>query len=433
MKILAFTAGAAQMYCGSCLRDNALASELKRQGHDVILVPIYTPTLTDEPNVSEEKVVFGGISVYLEQYSSLFRKTPWLLDRLWDSKLALNLASRRSIAVNPQVLGEMTLSMLRGEDGFQRKEIEKLTAWIRYEPAHDIVTLPNSLVIALAPALRRALNRPVCVVLQGEDLYLNNLPEPYRSQSLALLRGQIGQVDSFIAVSEYYAGFMCRYLGIPEHKMSVVPLGINLKDFNPDLRFRGNCFTVGYFARVAPEKGLHLLVDAYIQLRRETEFSGATLEVAGYLAPEYRDYLRAAERKMQDANLSHEFRYRGVLDRVHKIDFLRNLDILSVPSTVDEPKGLFLLEAMANGVPAVQPRRGSYPEMIEKTGGGILVEPDSVTSLAAGIFSLWKDPERVAELGRRGAAGVREHYSVACMAARSLEVYTAAISQSVHA
>src|ERR1041384_2968014 len=194
MKILAFTAGAAQMYCGSCIRDNALAAELKRQGHDVILVPIYTPTLTDEPNVSEEKVVFGGISVYLEQYSSLFRKTPWLLDRLWDSKLALNLASRRSIAVNPQVLGEMTLSMLRGEDGFQRKEIEKLTAWIRYEPAPDIVTLPNSLVIALAPALRRALNRPVCVVLQGEDLYLNNLPEPYRSQSLALLRGQIGQV-----------------------------------------------------------------------------------------------------------------------------------------------------------------------------------------------------------------------------------------------
>jgi glycosyltransferase involved in cell wall biosynthesis len=433
MKILAFTAGAAQMYCGSCIRDNALAAELKRQGHDVILVPIYTPTLTDEANVSSGKVVFGGISVYLEQYSSLFRKTPWLLDRLWDSKWALKLASRRSIAVNPKVLGEMTLSMLRGEDGFQRKEIEKLSAWMKTEPAPDIVTLPNSILISLAQPIRKALGRPVCCTLQGEDLYLNNLPEPYRQQSLELIRAQIDYVDSFVAVSEYYAGFMREYLGIPKHKMSVVPLGINLKDFNPELRFRGNCFTVGYFARIAPEKGLHLLIDAYIKLRRETDFSGATLEVAGYLAPEYREYLQTAERKMKDANMAHEFRYRGALDRIHKIDFLRNLDILSVPSTVDEPKGLFLLEALANGVPAVQPRRGSYPEVIEKTGGGILVEPDSVSSLAEGILSLWKEPGRVAELGRRGAEGVARHYSVANMAARTMQVYTSAITQSVHA
>src|ERR1044071_55120 len=150
MKILAFTAGAAQMYCGSCVRDNALAAELKREGHDVILLPIYTPTLTDEPNVSEDKVVFGGISVFLEQYSALFRKTPWLVDRLWDSPWALKLASRRSIAVDPRALGSLTVSMLRGAGGFQRKEIEKLTAWLRREPAPDIVTLPNSILIALA-------------------------------------------------------------------------------------------------------------------------------------------------------------------------------------------------------------------------------------------------------------------------------------------
>ena len=433
MKILAFTAGAAQMYCGSCIRDNALAAELKRQGHDVILLPIYTPTLTDEPNVSSDKVAFGGISVYLEQHSSFFRKTPWLLDRIWDSRWALKLASRRAIAVNPHMLGEMTLSMLRGEDGFQRKEIEKLSAWLRAEPAPDIVTLPNSILIGLAQPIRRALGRPVCCTLQGEDLYLNNLPEPYRRQSLELIRAQVAHVDSFVAVSEYYADFMCRYLGIPEEKMSVVPLGINLKDYNPELRFRGNCFTVGYFARVAPEKGLHLLADAYIHLRRQTDFSGVTLEVAGYLAPEHRGYLQAVERRMKEANLAHEFRYRGVLDRVHKIDFLRNLDILSVPSTYDEPKGIFLLEAMANGVPVVQPRRGAFPEILQKTGGGILVEPDSVPSLAEGILSLWKDPERVAELGRRGADGVREHYSAAAMAARAIEVYTGAISQRVHA
>jgi glycosyltransferase involved in cell wall biosynthesis len=433
MKILAFTAGAAQMYCGSCIRDNALAAELICQGHDVILQPIYTPTLTDETNVSQAKVLFGGISVYLEQHSALFRKTPWLLDRIWDSQWALKLASKHSIAVNPEMLGEMTLSMLRGEDGHQRKEIEKLAAWLRTEPAPDLTTLPNSLLIALAQPIRRATGRPVCVTLQGEDLYLSQLPESYRTASLELLRTHIPHVDRFIAVSEYYAEFMCGFLGIPEHKMEVVPLGINLKDYDPGLRFRGNCFTVGYFARVAPEKGLHVLADAYLKLRRETEFSGVTLEAAGYLAPEHREYLKSIEQKMRDAGFGHEFNYRGVLDRNHKIDYLRNLDVLSVPSTYGDAKGLFLLEAMANGVPVVQPRHGSFTEIVRKTGGGLLVEPDSTAALADGILSLWRDRALVEELGQRGAQGVREHYSVTRMAARALHVYSGITAARVHA
>ena len=123
------------MYCGSCLRDNALATELIARGHDVSLLPIYTPTLTDEPNVSGNKVFFGGISVYLEQYLPFFRHTPKWLDRLWDSRMMLQLASRRSISTSPKMLGELTVSMLKGNDGFQRKEIEKLVEWLRHEGA----------------------------------------------------------------------------------------------------------------------------------------------------------------------------------------------------------------------------------------------------------------------------------------------------------
>src|SRR5215471_9281488 len=117
MKILSITAGAAGMYCGSCFRDNALAAELMAQGHDVQLVPIYTPTLTDEENVSQRRVFFGGISVYLQQHSSFFRHTPWLVDRLWDSQLALKLVAKSSVAVDPGSLGDLTVSMLMGENG----------------------------------------------------------------------------------------------------------------------------------------------------------------------------------------------------------------------------------------------------------------------------------------------------------------------------
>src|SRR5688500_12381880 len=150
VRILSFTGGAGAMYCGSCLRDNALAAELLRRGHDVVLTPVYTPTRTDERNVSGAQVFFGGISVYLQQHSSIFRHTPKFLDRLWDSEWALRLATRRQIQVDAKRLGEMTVSMLRGADGFQRKEISKLLDWLKREERFDIINLPYSLLLGLA-------------------------------------------------------------------------------------------------------------------------------------------------------------------------------------------------------------------------------------------------------------------------------------------
>ncbi len=432
MRILALTAGAARMYCGSCLRDNTLAAELRRQGHDVILLPLYTPTRTDEPNVSYPKVFLNGISVCLDQQAEFFRK-PRLLDRLWDAPWMLNLASRTSIRVDPHLLGAMTVSMLRGEDGYQIKEIRRLTGWLRGVEAPDIVTLPNSLLIGLARPIREVLNRPICCMFQGEELFLDQLREPYRSDSLELIRAGLQDVDGFAAVSYYSADYWRRRLGIPERKMQVIPLGIDLEGY--DLRERGSsrAFTVGYFARVAPEKGLHLLVESYIRLRRETDFGGSALLAAGYLAPEHRSYLRGIERHMKQAGLAQEFRYLGELDRAQKVEYLSNLHLLSVPSTYDEPKGIFLLEAMAAGASVVQPRRGAFPEIIEKTGGGILVEPDNTADLADAIYGLWRAPERLAELRLRGAQGVRTHYSAAQMAARAVEAFHGIAATSAHA
>jgi glycosyltransferase involved in cell wall biosynthesis len=286
-----------------------------------------------------------------------------------------------------------------------------------------VICLPNSLLIGLAKPLHEALGRPVCCILQGEDLFLNGLGEPWRGKALDLIRRGVDHVDAFLPVSEYYAEFMRTLLKIPDRKMHVVPLGINLKGLETGYRIRSNCFTVGYFARIAPDKGLHLLSEAYRRLRHDTDFSGAALEAAGYLAPENRAYLRDVETKMKQWNLSDDFRYRGELTRMQKIEFLRNLDVLCVPTTYDEPKGVFALEAMALGIPVVEPRRGAFPEMIRKTSGGLLFEPDDPASLADALYSLWKDTPRTEQLGRNAAAGVREHYPIARMAQRVLEVY----------
>ena len=427
MKILYITAGAAGMYCGSCLRDNALATELIMRGHDVTLLPLYTPTLTDEPNVSSGKTFFGGVSVYLEQRSSIFRHTPRWLDRIWDSQLALKAASKRSIAVDPDSLSELTISILKGERGNQGKEIGKLVDWLKTQPAPDVVDMQNSMLIGLARPIKEATRSPICCTLQGEDLFLDGMREPYRGQALELIQDHAKYVDAFIAVSDYYAGHMAGYLGVPREKIHVVPLGINLKDYEavgPPLRPRENGdFTIGYFARVAPEKGLRELAEAYRLLRRRDDFPPARLEVAGYLAPEHKGYLSEIEREMREWGFAGEFHYHGALDREAKLRFFQNIDVFSVPANYAEAKGLSVIEAMASGAPVVQPRRGSYSEMVERAGGGLLCEPNNAESLAEAIYSLWKNPELANDLAKRGVAGVRGHYSVSQMASRALDVY----------
>jgi glycosyltransferase involved in cell wall biosynthesis len=423
LRLLVVTAGAGGMYCGSCLRDNTLATELMARGHDVVLLPVYTPTRTDEPNVSDSRVFFSGISVYLEQHVPLFRKTPAVLDFIWDAPAVIRLATGRGVSVEPELLGDMTVSMLRGEAGHQAKEFRKLLAYLKQQSPFDVIVLPTSLLASLAPPLRRELRRPVVCTLSGEDLFLEGLPLPYRKQSKALIAEAAPAVHSFIATSDYYADFMAGYLELPRGQIAVAPIGIRFDGLEPAKAASAERpLTIGYLARIAPEKGLHLLASAYIRLRRELGLANARLEAAGYLAPEHRTYLDGVTKALAAVGLDAEFRCHETIDRPRKLAFLQSLDVLSVPSPYAEPKGLYLLEALACGVPVVEPRHGAFPEMIEKTGGGLLFAPGDIGDLAARLLELAKDPARRRELGQRGSENVRRHYSAARMAERTLEI-----------
>src|SRR6185369_1860247 len=262
-------------------------------------------------------------------------------------------------------------------------------------------------LLGMAGPLKRALNVPILCTLQGEDLFLDGLQEPYRTQSLDLIRKHLQHVDLFLSVSQYYADFMPDYLGIPREKMYVVPLGINPHGFDLRDQARSGPFTVGFLARIAPEKGLHVLADAYRLLRQSGELPEARFEAAGYMAADCRSYLEKIQQSLTDAGLGGEFHYRGVLDRAEKIAFLQKLDVMSVPATYDEPKGVSLLEAMACG--------------------GLLVQPDDPQSLADGILKIVREKQLAEELSANGFRGVREHYSAANMADRVLEAYESVI------
>jgi len=424
MKIAYIAAGAANMYCGSCIHDNTLAAALIKKGHEVALIPTYTPLRTDEVNVTLDQVFYGGINVYLEQKFSFFRHTPWLLDKLFNSRALLNLASRFSASTNAKDLGALTVSVLQGEEGRQKKELAKLIQWLQESYRPEIVQLTNSMFLGMAKEIKKALGVPVLCAVQGEDLFLNELVEPYKSQARQLLRARAKDVDGFIATSQYYADFMADFLQVPIEKMHVVRLGINLQGHGVQQNLNGNTkLVIGYLARICPEKGLHLLVEAFHQLTQKLGKNAIQLKVAGYLGERDRLYFANILEQIEAWELNTVFKYYGEVNRAEKINFLNRLHVLSVPTTYQEPKGLFVLEALANGVPVVQPQHGAFPELISSTGGGILVEPNSPSAIAEGILKLLNDAPFRDRLGQQGQAAVHDAFSAEVMAATTIEVY----------
>ena len=429
MKIAYITAGAGRMYCGSCLRDNALAKALMDAGHDVLLIPTYTPTRTDEQNVSRGRLFLGGINIYLQQHFEFFQKTPIILDRLLDFKPLLKLVTRMGISVDPANLGGLTIAMLEGLNGPLRKEVRKLVRFLSEEVSPEIVTLPNSLLIALAPAIKEELNVPVVCTLQGEDLFLNGLIQPFHDDALRIIRKQAAHVDAFVAVSNFGAQNMAEALDVDRTRIHVVPLGINFDGFSAPNRDEPDPFTIGYLARIAPEKGLHVLCEAYRCLRSQSGLPASRLWAAGYQPPEHKSYFSDIQKKMSGWGHKDHFHYHGELNRREKLDFLSKLSVFSVPTPYDDPKGIFLLEAMASGVPVVQPRRGAFTEIIEKTGGGLLVEPDDPDALAQGLLNVWRNPDKRQELARLAHHGVREHYGTKQMAEKTVDVFRTLLAE----
>ncbi len=425
MKVVHITAGAAGMYCGSCLHDNTLASALLSAGDDVLLVPMYTPIRTDEQDVSHPRIFLGGINVALQQQWSVFRHTPWWLDRLLDRPALLRWLSGRAAGTDPGRLGALTVSVLKGLDGYQRKEIEKLIYWLRRDVRPDIVHLSNCLLAGMAGPLRDALQVPVVCTLSGEDSFVEKLSPPWYGQVRGLMSQCSRFVDGFVALNRYYARFMSRYLGVSEANIEVIPHGLDLKGFADTYspKPRGDTVVIGFLARICPDKGLHLLVDAVARLIERADLPSCELRAAGYLGRGEEAYYAQLRQRVRRSGLDRRFHYLGEVDRQAKIDFLTSVDVFCLPTVYPESKGLPALEASASGVPLVLPDHGSFPELIESTGGGILFRPLDPEALAEALARLIHDPELACGHGRAGREAVHARFHAAGMAQQTRRWY----------
>ncbi len=428
-KIVYLTAGAGGMYCGSCMHDNTLVRELARRGVDVQLIPTYTPIRTDEESVAQERIFFGGVNVYLQH------KLPWLrwipgLARLLDRPGLLRWAASRGVKTNAHDLGALTVDMLRGSDGVLGNEVQKLCRWLADEVRPNLIVLSNVLIGGCIPAIKAATGATIVVTLQGDDVFLEELPEPYKTTALREIQRLVTYAEGFIVNSNYYADFMSGYLGIDRRRFRVVPLGIDTSSFErPGSRVRptDRLPTVGYLARIAPEKGFHLLVDAFLLLRQMPQMSHARLRIAGWLGENNRQYADEQFARLGTAGLQDAFEYVGAVDRQTKVEFLESIDVFSVPTTYREPKGLFVLEALAAGVPVVQPNHGAFPELLADVGGGLLVAPHDAMSLAGKLHELLTDDVRRKELGEAARSQVFERRNARVMADKTLEAFGAIV------
>jgi glycosyltransferase involved in cell wall biosynthesis len=410
------------MYCGSCLHSNALAAALRAQGVDITLVPVYTPLRTDEPGQAIDRVAMGGVNVYLQQMSALFGHLPRRLAGVLDHPQLLRWLGRRSMALRPARLGPLTVSVLRGEEGRQRKELEKLVDWLADELRPQLVHLSTVLLVGLARPIARRLRVPVVCSLSGEDIFLEDLPPRYQAEAQSLLRDACGDLAALVALNGYYADRMAEYLAVDRRRICVIRPGISIPP--PPTRHRvATPLTIGFLGRICPAKGLHLLAEAFTLLARDPSLPPLRLQAAGYLDPADRHYLVAIQRQLAEQGLADRFQYLGQPDHPEKLAFLQSLDVMSLPTVYRESKGFPVLEAWANGIPVVVPKHGTFPELVADTGGGLLCRPGDPTDLAACLKRLLLDPELRAACGRRAQQAIGDRYHAPRMAQETIALY----------
>ena len=432
MNIVQLTPGAGGMYCGNCFRDNALVASLRRLGHSTLMIPLYLPmTLDEEDQSAAAPIFFSGIGVYLEQKSALFRHAPRWFHRLLKSRRLLQWAAGRAASTRAAEVGEIALSMLQGEEGRQSRELNELVAWLKTQPRPDVISLSNAMLTGLARRIRTELKVPVVCMLQGEAAYLDSLPPRQRDAVWAALAERARDVDLFIAPSRSFGDLMGARLGLEPARVRVVWNGILLDGYPPEPKPVRSAQEIapsrlGFFARMCPDKGMHTVVEAFLEVRRRGRVPGLKLALGGSCGPSDRPYLDAQLAKLRAAGLGAEVEGVTNLSREAKINFLRSLDVLSVPALYGEAFGLYLIEAMAAGTPVVQPRAGAFVELIEATGGGVLCQPDDVASLAQTVEELLLDPAQLAHRGQAGHQAVRERFTVEHMARGMIEAFETA-------
>jgi len=409
-------------YCGNCMRDSKFVDALRKEGHQVVKVPMYLPLFSDEHDLGDVPVFYGAISIYLKQLFPIFRKAPQWFDNLLNSKPMLKLAASMAGSTNATGLDEMTISMLLGEEGKQKEELERMVDWIAEHLQPDVVHISNALLLGLARRIREKIGVPVICSLQDEDVWVDVMKPQSRDLVWKLMHEKSADVDAFIAVSHYYGHVMKERMKIPDEKIFPIYLGVDPDEYEyiPSTKKER---TIGYISRMCPENGFDIVVDAFILLKKKPEYSDVRLIVTGGSTAADTKYIKMLKRRIDRAGLHNEVEFHDEFEGSHRIGFFRKVAIGSVPVRNGEAFGMYLPELMASGIPIIQPALGAFPEIVQVSGGGLVYAPNTPEVLCTTWEKVLSDSENLATLSQKARKGVETRFNIYDHAREIIDVY----------
>lgn len=425
MKIVYLITGSGgSFYCGNCYRDMIYLRAIRKvPGITASAIPLYLPTdVTNIETGLDKNVFFGAISMYLREKVPFLKNMPVFLDKVFDSPPMLKMAARRAGTTRTEGLEDMTLNMIKGENAFPEKELQRLVNYITKDGKPDIIHLSNALIIGLAHQLKKNLDVKIVCSLLNEDDWINDMAEPYQSDAWKLISKEADNVDAFLTPSDYFKKLFISKTGIPDKNFHVVPLGFDPGDLT-NIEKNNNWPSVGFFCRINAHNGFDKLVDAFIELKSENSLPGLTLHVSGGYTGDDKPFLAEQLRKIKVNGLKEFVRIYPEFHGNSKQEFFSNIDVMSVPVRKHDGYGLYLLEANAAGVPVVQPSTGAFPEIIERTKGGITYSPDTVAELSVNLLKVLMDNDLRSKLGEEGRENVLKELSLEKMSESLSVVY----------
>ena len=425
MKIINIVPGfGGTFYCGNCLRDSGFTQALKDAGHEAHTLPIYLPLFTGQmQNENDTPVFYGAVNIYLKQNYRIFRHMPEWLYRFFNSPPILRLAASKAGSTRAHGLEEMTLSMLQGHEGYQQEELQMLIDYLRDHEKPDVVHLSNALLLGLAYKIKNELGIPVVCSLQDEDVWVDAMYPQYQQKVWDMMSEKGKDVDAFISVSDFFSDIMREKMQIPDSKLHTIHVGIDPANYQyrePETDHP----VIGYLSRMNEENGFALLIDAFILLRKNKEFSNVKLRVSGGHTGDDKRFIKRQMKKLRQNRLENDIEFIEDYSKGALHNYFSGLTLLSVPVLKGEAFGLYQLESLASGIPLVQPALGAFPEIIHTTGGGVVYEPNSPETLAAKWREVLSDPEKIKEMSRKGHAAIAKKFNLAKLTSKVITLYS---------
>lgn len=433
MKIVYLITGSGgSFYCGNCYRDMLYVRAIRKvPGIKASAIPLYLPPdkTTSEESGFDKNVFFGAISMYLREKVKFLRNMPAILDKFLDSRLFLRFAAKQAGTTSTEGYEELTINMIEGDNAFRKAEVDRLVKYLMKDGKPDIIHLSNALILGIARQLKKRIDVKVVCSLLNEDDWIDDMAEPFRSRAWKMIAKEAGYVDIFVTPSNYYKELFKNKTKLKCDNVMVVPLG-----FDPEMdtveRPEREPSAIGYFSRINSYNGFDKLVDAFIEMKKEDMIPGLTLNVCGGYTGTDKNFVSRQIKKIREHHLEKSVKIYPEFEGDRKMEFFRDVDVISVPVRKYDGYGLYLLEANAAGIPVVQPATGAFPEIIERTKGGIIYSPDTVQELAANLTRLLTDRKLASSLGESGRKMVRQELSLDRMSAGLSEVYKKSINDA---